>query len=286
MIKTTPAQRCGDSHAELGEGPVWDSVNQRLLWVDIDASRVYWSNANGESHCHVNVPSPVSALALTRGDSLVVASAEGFGRLDLQSGGLELVAPVSRVGARGRMNDGKVDPRGRFWSGTVDVDGQVQPGALYRLDPDLCARRVLDDVMMSNGLGWSPDAGRFYFVDSLRQSIDAFDFDVDTGRLGRRAPFVTVPRDRGIPDGLAVDSDGCVWVAVWGSGAVWRYTPWGTLDRRVAVPVKAVTSCAFGGENLTTLFITTASASREPQAGGLFAAPAPARGFVSDRVNA
>jgi len=182
------------------------------------------------------------------------------------------------------MNDGRCDALGRFWAGTVGVNehglAAEGAGALYCLEPDGTVRRVLDGVSLSNGLDWSPDGRRLYYVDSLAGGIDAYDFDLASGELGERGRVVELgpAAETGFVDGICVDADGCLWAAVWGAGEVRRYTPAGELDRVVAVPVSQPTSCVFAGESLDVLVITSArrglapeALEREPLAGSVFA---------------
>jgi sugar lactone lactonase YvrE len=184
-----------------------------------------------------------------------------------------------------RFNDGACDPQGRFWAGTMSLDGRTGSASLYRLDTDLRVTRVLDGVSVSNGIGWSPDGATMYYVDTATDRIDAFDFDGVVGTPGRRRTFVELPGP-GSPDGLCVDADGAVWVALWGGWSVERYLPDGTRDAVVELPVAQVSSCAFGGPELEQLFITTAwdglsAADREaqPLAGALFRVEPGVRGL-------
>jgi sugar lactone lactonase YvrE len=191
-----------------------------------------------------------------------------------------------------RINDGKCDARGRLWTGTLSRIRQLGAGGLYRIDPDGETHRMLDGVTMGNGLGWSPAANRMYYVDSTTRQVDVFDFDVDDGSISDRRPLVRIDPRHGMPDGLAVDSSGGIWVALFRGGAVHRYSPAGELDAVVDVPVSTPTSVAFGGPELEELFITTArhrlgpaALAREPLAGRLFRARldvsgAPIAGFA------
>jgi sugar lactone lactonase YvrE len=187
-----------------------------------------------------------------------------------------------------RMNEGGCDPDGRFYCGSMAYDQQPGAGALYRLDPDGSVRVVLENVTISNGLEWSPDGSRAYYNDSPTQRIDIFDYDGESGLTGRR-PFAEIPAQAGGPDGLTIDEQGGVWVALYGGGAVRRYTPEGVLDEVIEVPAKMVTACTFGGQNQSQLFITTSREGLEPGedplAGSLFrsavgVAGLPVRGFA------
>ena len=202
----------------------------------------------------------------------MLAMRDGFAVLPA-GGPARLVAPVEVGRTDTRMNDGGCDSRGRFWAGTMSLTGDTRTAALYRLDADLAVTRVLPGVSVSNGLGWSPDDRLMYHVDTPRRRIDVYEFDPVGGAVGgRRAAFPVAP-EHGRPDGLAVDADGGVWVALWGGAAVQRYSAEGRLDARLELPVNQVTSCCFGGPDLSTLYVTSAArgAEHEPLAGSLFA---------------
>jgi sugar lactone lactonase YvrE len=267
-----------DAKADLGEGPVWDAANQALIWVDIMRGRVHTFQPEGHRCRNVAVGQPVGAVALRSTGGLVLAVRDGFGRLDPGSERLQMLAPV-RAADRGelRMNDGKCDAAGRFWAGTMNLDVRPGEGALYRLDPDGRVHVMLREVTISNGLDWSLDGRRMYYVDSPTQRIDVFDFDVEAGLLSNRRPLVNVPAEKGLPDGLTVDAEGFLWLALWGGGALHRYSPEGVLDLELPLPVTHPTSCTFGGPDLRDLYITTARTAlsaaeraRQPQAGGVF----------------
>jgi sugar lactone lactonase YvrE len=173
-----------------------------------------------------------------------------------------------------RMNDGDCDPEGRFYCGSMAYDATNGRGALYRLDPDGTTTVVLSGVTISNGLAWAPSGDMVYYVDSLTERIDAFDYDPATGAFSNRHPLVEIPRERGLPDGLTVDAAGGIWAALYGGSAVHRYVPEGTLDMVVELPVRNVTSCAFGGPGLEDLYITTSrhglADGEEREAGSLY----------------
>jgi len=266
-----------DARADLGEGPRWDSAHQRLLWVDIMRGRVHAFTPSTGACRNVAVHQPVGALAGGHDGSLVLAVAGGFARLDLDSQKFEMQAAVEADRPQNRMNDGACDGAGRFWAGTMALDEGPGAGALYRLDPDLTVHTMLTGVSISNGLDWSLDGRRMYYVDSPTRRIDVFDFDLATGSIANRRMFVEVPADAGIPDGLTVDAAGYVWLALWGGAALRRYAPDGTLERVIPLPVTHPTSCAFGGAALDELYVTSArrplnaeEKTRQPQAGGVF----------------
>ena len=288
------ADRVTDVRAELGEGPVWDDRQGMLRWVDITAGVVHRLEVATGEHASVSVGLPVSALAL-RADGIIVAAQDGFALVDEGAHEVRLVGPVEPDDRSTRMNDGKCDAAGRFWAGSMAFDFAAGRGSLWCLEPDGAhtVRRVLDGLTLSNGLAWSPDDRTLYFIDSTTYRVDAIDFDLDTGTLGARRPFVTVDRGLGMPDGMAMDVDGCFWVALFGGSGVCRFTPRGALDRMVEVPATNVTSCTFGGSALDELYITTAAegldarARREqPHAGGLFAVDAGVSGMAPARFGA
>lgn len=258
------AEQLTDAVAFHGEGPVWDARLGRLLWVDLLAGDLLLTDPGGGTERR-HVDSVAACVVPRAGGGHVVATGRGFTLLDAD-GAAEALPDVWDDPAV-RMNDGACDPQGRFFCGSMAYGALPGRGALYRLDPDRSVHRVLSGVTISNGLGWSPSGETAYYVDTPTQRVDVCSPDLST-----RAPFVSV--DRGSPDGLTVDAEGGVWVALWGGHAVHRYAPDGTLEAVVELPVGQVSSCAFGGDGLRTLFITTSAeglADPEPAAGALFA---------------
>ncbi|HUC14171.1 MAG TPA: SMP-30/gluconolactonase/LRE family protein [Acidimicrobiales bacterium] len=242
------------------EGLVWDARQGRLLWVDIFAGLVLSHDLASAPVRTWDIGRAVGAVAPRRGDGgLVCAVREGFGFLGAQ-GEFSLVTDQLRDQPYLQMNDGAVDARGRFWAGTTCLEPEAYPGAghLYCLDPvTLQATEQLSDIDVSNGIGWSPDGRRCYYIDSARRRIDVYPFDADSGEpLGERGTLAEVDA---VPDGLAVDSLGCIWVALCGGWEVHRFTPAGRLDRVVRLPGSLVTTCCFGGPDLGTLFIAVSA---------------------------
>lgn len=246
------------SRALVGEGPVWDPLEENLLWVDILNGEVHRFNPRSGADSVLSVDTHVGAVATTGGRGLILATTDGFGHLDEVTGELTELAVVDPRPSH-RMNDGTVDSRGRFWAGTMGYEPKAGTAALYRLNTDLTTVVTLSGIGLSNGLGWSPADDVFYYIDSLTQRISAFDWDPESGIISRARTLVEVPQSDGSPDGLAVDSDGCLWVGMFGGSAVNRYTPDGWLERRLSVPTSGVTCAEFGGSDLSTLFITTAT---------------------------
>ena len=265
-----------DVRAELGEGPIWDPASECLYFVDIHRGHLHRYDPRTETSRVYDVGRKVGAAVLGSGDDLILAVQGGFVRFTPATGETTPLADVEANRPDLRMNDGKCDPAGRFWAGSMALDEGRGAGALYRLDPDGRVHTMLRDVTISNGLDWT-DAGRMYYVDSPTHTVDVFDFDLASGAIENRRAFVRIPTDRGIPDGLTLDADAFVWVALWGGGAVHRYAPDGSLAAVIRVPATYVTSCTFGGTDLGDLYITTATIKLSPQeridhpqAGGVF----------------
>ena len=260
-----------------GEGPVWWPGWGGLRWVDMLAGDVLDLRADG-SVGRTHVGEVAAALRPRRGGGAVIGVRRGFA-LEDPDGTLRAL-PELWSGDEVRMNEGGCDPDGRFWCGSMAYDERPGGGALYRLDPDGAATRVFDGVTISNGLEWTADGTRAYYVDTPTQEISIFAYDADAGLHDRR-PFAAV--DGAHPDGLTVDAEGGVWVALYDGHAVRRYGPSGTLDAEVAVPAGRVTACTFGGERLDRLYITTSreglGAAAEPAAGALHAADVGVRGL-------
>jgi len=262
---------------DLCEGPQWDERTHRLVWVDILRGRVHEADVAGGNHVVHELGVPVGSVAPRRRGGWVAAVERGFQLFDEQwrPQGPLVPAPGQRRGTR--FNDGGCDPEGRFWAGTLAYDESPRQGALYRLEADGTCSEVLTEVTNSNGLGWSADGTTFYYVDTGRGTLDVMTYDRRTGAVADRRTLVTVPEKDGLPDGLTVDLDGHLWLALWGGGCVRRYSPDGELELVVTLPVTNVTSVAFGGPDLTDLFVTTArqgvdAAQRrsEPLGGSLF----------------
>lgn len=260
-----------EARCSLAESPMWDPRSGQLVFVDIRAETVHRWEPGAPSAVTTAVGHKVSAIAPRRSGGFVVATRLGFGSLD-DAGGFALLAEVEAELHDNRMNDGKCDPRGRFWAGTMSEEDRPGAGSLYRLDTDGAVMRVVAGVTISNGLDWSSDEKSMYYVDSLAYGLDRFDFEAETGELSDRQRLVEIPEELGLADGITVDEQGFIWVALHGGHAVRRYSPEGRLERTVELPVSFVTSCAFGGEDLRDLYVTTAvdPAHEEPLAGSIF----------------
>jgi L-arabinonolactonase len=247
----------------LGEGPVWSVPEQALYWVDIwKPALCRWHPVSGERQMWL-MPAPIGSFVLRHGGGAVVALKTGLFLFDFETEAFELLSNPEAGRTDTRFNDGKCDRQGRFWAGTMDDDGESEPkGTLYRLDRDLSLHKIRERVIVSNGLGWSPDNKTMYYTDSPLQTIFAYDFDPDSGSISNERVFAqdTV----GFPDGLTVDSEGYVWSAKWDGWRITRYAPDGTIDREVEMDVQKPTSCTFGGPDMNQLYITTARIGIDP----------------------
>jgi sugar lactone lactonase YvrE len=267
------AEPVGDVTATLGEGPYWVPGEGRLLWVDIHEGQLHRTDvASGVTDSVKVDPGGRSGPAGRENTVSAAFPVAGGGILTAGGSKLTLRFPaddreqrpprvIAEVPAREgvRFNDGAVDPAGRVWIGSMHT-GETEPlGVLYRLDQSGALTPVVRNVTVSNGLAWSPDGSLLYYADSPSRKIDVFDYDPASGEALRRRVFADLRYADGFPDGLTVDADGCVWVAMWGGAALRRFTPSGKPDVMLPVPVAKPTSCAFGGPDLAELYVTTAS---------------------------
>jgi sugar lactone lactonase YvrE len=254
------AEPVGDVRAELGEGPYWVPEDDCLLWVDIAAGllhRTYFPSGETVS----SDLGPVSAAFPAGGGGiLTVGGTKVALHFPAERGEGWVTRTIAEVPAREhvRFNDAGIDPAGRIWAGSMHIGEREPLGELYRLGPGGELTSVLKGVTVSNGLAWSPDGGRMYYVDSPLRRIDMFDYDPATGEAFQRRRFADLSTFEGFPDGLTVDLDGSVWVAMWGGGVLRRFAPTGHQDAAIAVPVSQPSSCAFGGPGMADLFVTTA----------------------------
>ncbi|MGC1565057.1 MAG: SMP-30/gluconolactonase/LRE family protein [Trebonia sp.] len=265
----------------LSEGPRWHEERQELLWVDILGRQMHRGTLGPDGALEhvetISVDRHVGAVAPAAGGGYVLAAGPGFLFVDDAGWVRELAQPEDgRTDVR--MNDGACDPQGRFWGGTMAYDESPGAGALFRLELDGSCTTVLTGLSISNGIGWSPDASTMYLNDSGTGCVEAFRFDGPSGAISDRRTLVHVDQPGVVPDGLTIDEEGGIWVALWNGGAVHRYAPDGSLLATVQLPVQRPTSCAFGGPGRDTLFVTSArtdldedALARQPHAGKVFA---------------
>lgn len=270
-----------------GESPLWSPAEAALYWVDIRRPAVWRLDPATGAQATWTMPAEVGSIGLRARGGLVVALRSGLHALDTRTGALTLLVDPEPDRPASRLNDGKVDPAGRFWVGTVQ-DPDPQPvGRLYRIGGDLAVTAVADGIAMPNALAFSRDGRRMYFADSFTRRIDVYDYDKDSGAVANRRPFATVPDGQGLPDGATVDAEDCLWNARIGGWGIDRYDPDGRLMRTIRLPTERPTSVGFGGPGLATLYVTTgiarldaAALAAQPLAGALLALDPGVRGLA------
>jgi sugar lactone lactonase YvrE len=285
----TSAEIALDAGDQLGEGPFWDDLRGELLRVDISRGLVHgWNPSSGATwrrECDGEVG---AALPRAGADGLVLAVGR---RIVLDDGeGVRVLAQVEEDRPGNRFNDCKCDPAGRLWAGTMSGERAPREASLYRLAPGAGIERVISGTTISNGLGWSPAGDRMYFIDSTTLRIDVFDYEAESGQIAGRRAFAEIEPSAGLPDGMTVDSEGGVWVCLFGGGSVRRYGEDGALDAVIGLPVTNPTSAAFGGPDLRTLYVTSArhhlseeQLAAEPLAGAVFALEPGVAGLPGNR---
>ncbi len=270
-----------DGSNAIGEGAFWDAAEHRLWWVDIPAGQIFRLDPATGHHATFGVPEPVGCLAPRVAGGLVLATKSGFHLFDPATGTKTSIVDPERDRPLNRFNDGTTDPRGRFWAGSMrDAPPAAAEGAFYRLGEDHACWRWRDGITITNGLAFSPDGRTMYFSDSADEvrTIWAADYDVDDGVPSNVRPFFDTRAVAGRPDGGTVDADGCYWMAGVGGWQLVRLTPGGAVDRIVDMPVERPSKPMFGGVDLDVLYVTSigrdltpGTATRQPDAGGLFA---------------
>lgn len=291
MSADTPTVVC-DCRNNLGESVVWDAKTSRLWWANIHEGEIWsWTPTGGRAPIRVKLDERVGAIGLRQSAGLVVALASGFAFFDPETGETQRIAEVEAELSSTRLNDGRIDPAGRFVCGGMDESSPQQGiSAVYALDSHGKTQTLIKGIHCANSICWSPDGSVFYFTDMPSRRIDAYDYDVATGEASNRRVFVDLSEEAGLADGSTVDAEGYLWNAQWGGGKVVRYAPDGSVDREIALPVSNPTCLCFGGEDLSTLYITSAwfgldasAHGRQPHAGSIFALRPGVRGVPEHR---
>jgi sugar lactone lactonase YvrE len=277
------AERIGTMRCGVGESPIWHAGEQALYWTDIPGRKLWrWNFFSGQADSWA-LPEMAGCIAMAA-DGWALAMETGMflappPRAGMELGALQRLATVAHARPDMRFNDGRCDRQGRFWAGTMVFDTALGAplGKLYRLDADAARNErvepVIDDLIVPNGLAFSPDGKTMYLSDSheSRQTVWAFDYDVDSGTPHNRRVFIDMNAHPGRPDGAAVDAEGCYWICGNDAGVVHRFTPDGRLDRSIAIPTPKPAMCAFGGPGLDTLFVTSIMIGGDPLSGAMFA---------------
>lgn len=252
----------------VGESPVWHAVESALYWVDIDGKSVHRLHPSSGKYSRWNTATEPSAIAVDQDNNLVLATRAGFVYLNTTTGDIEDIVPAPYDTSIVRFNDGRTDPAGRFWVGTMYEPRDQQKAEMYVLDKGALRLAWAGGMTNSNGLSFSPDGKTMYHSDTTSHRVDAYDYDVRTGTASNRRNLVTFPDDKkaadygGRPDGAAVDSEGNYWSAMFEGGRLVKLSPAGELLQEIELPVRCPTSVAFGGPDLRTLFVTSASKGR------------------------
>lgn len=267
-----------DAKALLGEGPTWDAKTQTLYWLDILDKRIY-----AGAEILIQLDEYVGCMAPRASGGLIYTQRASIWMAPPQtpdqpaSAQQTLAATLSGEPANTRFNDGKCDPRGRFLAGTMDLNESDPIGSLYSFD-GATATKLLDNITISNGMAWSPDHQTFYYIDTPTRTVRAFDYDLDTGAIANPRAVIHVPEPLGWPDGMTSDTQGNLWIAMWGGAQVTRWNPQtGQLLEQIAIPAKNVSSCVFGGKHMNELYLTSArkgldeaTLQQYPLTGGVF----------------
>lgn len=251
-----------ESNNILGEGPIWDAHRKELLWVDIEQKQLNFLTPHlGDSSSHL-MPERIGAAApiFSNEDGMYcVALQNGMHYYNRVSNGLTFICNPENHLPQNRFNDGKYDSKGRYWVGTMHLEAKINAGSLYKINSDGKPHKMLKNLTIANGLGWSPDNKYMYFIDTLTSTITCYDFDETNGEISHPNPIITVPEVDGYPDGMCVDTKGMLWVAHWGGAMVTQWDPTtGRQLQKIEIPCPHVTSCCIGGENMDILYITTA----------------------------
>ncbi len=281
------------SQCYLGEGPFWHAERKSCFWVDIEGEKLFeykWIEKTVQCR---ELDFRVTLVVQDKNDHLILGLEGGVARYNLDSENLSWLIDVEKDYPKHRCNDGKVDSKGRLWLGTLHMDFNEGSGSLYSLDENLLLNKKHGNLTIANGLAWSPDNTRLYFIDSPTNKVQSFVFDEPTGHIIFEKDVIHIPKEMGAPDGMAIDEEGMLWIAQWGGFGVYRWNPLdGKLLSVLKLPVPNVSSCAFAGENLDHLIITTArqdlsedELKKYPESGDLFCAKLSVKGMKTNKCS-
>jgi len=248
-----------DIRCSLGEGPCWDDIDQILYWIDIIKKDIHSFDFKKNKTKTTNLGKYIGSIGLRRNGGIVATLQDGFYFIDGKTGEAELIKKVRGNADLKRFNDGKIDALGNFWAGTVSYDEKQPIGVLYCLKPDSKLLKFFNGITISNGIVWSLDNKKMYYIDTPTMKVDVFDFDIESSNLRNRRTAFEIPKDIGYPDGMTIDMEGKLWIAHWGGYKVCRWDPiTKKIIEKIKIPVERVSACTFGGKDLSELFITTA----------------------------
>jgi sugar lactone lactonase YvrE len=278
-----------DTKSSLGEGALWNAKTQELYWVDIENGILYIYHPQKQENRAIKLGQKVGTVVPTEDGNVLVALQDGIYEVDLKTEKKKLLTKRPEDSPQNRFNDGKCDPAGRLWVGTMSIEGKEKAGALYLFDNEGKISKKYDSVTVSNGIVWSADSTKMYYIDTPTKEVKEFAYDNKTGQINFTKVAVKISEGAGYPDGMTIDNEGKLWVAMWEGFGVLRFDPdTGELLMKIELPVARVTSCAFGGENLDTLYITTANVGAKeeeltqyPHSGSLFVVQTGHKGVVN-----
>ncbi|MEJ7821683.1 MAG: SMP-30/gluconolactonase/LRE family protein [Chitinophagaceae bacterium] len=262
----------------LGEGPVWDAVRKTICWLDILNGEIHEFSPEQKTHKTIPVHQMIGSLAVCTNGNFIAALQNGFAFINRVSGEVKILANPEIHLPNNRFNEGKCDPAGRFWAGSMSLSEEYKAGNVYVIQANFLLTKKIQEVTISNGMAWSLDDQTFYYIDTPTLEIVAYDYDKTGGHINNKRTIIKITEENGYPDGMTIDSEGMLWVALWDGWQVTRWNPnSGEKLYTIKLPVAKVTSCTFGGENLEDLYITSAKVGlteheleKQPLAGSLF----------------
>ena len=280
MKNNTQAKVILDVKATLGEGAIWHPEENKLYWVDIEGKLLHIFDPITGTDAVYDTSERIGTVVPVKRGGALVALQNGIAHFDLMNDKIQYKLNPEKALPNNRFNDGKCDPAGRFWVGSMNLNEKEATGSVYKIGPDFSIETMMSGVTISNGICWSLDCLKMYYIDSPTRQVVAYDFDLEQGKIANPEVIISVDQELGFPDGMTIDVSGRLWIALWGSGAVGCWNPkTGELLELIKIPAPNVTSCAFGGANLNQLFITTArqglneeALKMYPHSGDLFVA--------------
>lgn len=265
-------------NSKLGEGALWNYKTQEFYWVDIEGKTLNIYNPKTKTNKVIKTPSRVGTVVPYTKEQAVVALEDGIYKINLENGDLKQISNVESDITENRFNDGKCDPKGNLWVGSMHLKESLPNANLYKIEPNGVTTKMVDSVTISNGIVWSKDTKKMYYIDTPSKSIKSYDYDIETSTISNEKIAVNIPESLGYPDGMTIDENDTLWVGLWNGNAVAQFDPkTGKLISKIEVPAHNVTACAFGGENLDILYITTSNndmteeeRKKYPLAGSIF----------------